>query len=127
MSNKNKIRIRQCQAHIFSLFSYLIFNFRMNMTTTVGYSYATDQNTLEQFYALFVNPTIAIRFYQIGYSFTFLLGFLGNIASLLTFSRPTLRKVSTGCLFIVLAISDILYLLMCIFDYLEFGFSVIIV
>jgi hypothetical protein len=69
----------------------------------------------------FKNPVTIIRFYQIGYSFTLLLGFIGNTASLLTFSRPTLRKISTGCLFIALACSDILYLLMCIFDVLEFG------
>ena len=98
-------------------------------TTTTTITTATTQLTttlsaLEQFYALFVNPVMVVRFYQIGYSFTFLLGFLGNAASLLTFSRPTLRKISTGCLFIALAISDILYLLMCIFDYLEFGFWV---
>jgi hypothetical protein len=43
----------------------------------------------------------------------------------MTFSRLTLRKVSTGCLFIILAISDTLYLLMCVFDFLEFGLKVI--
>ena len=99
----------------------------MNTTTTVGTTgYTTGSDSLEQFYAFFKNPVTVIEFYQIGYSFTFLLGFLGNTASLLTFTRPTLRKVSTGCLFITLAIADILYLLMCIFDYLEFGFSVMI-
>ncbi|UJR09086.1 hypothetical protein I4U23_013334 [Adineta vaga] len=81
-------------------------------------------NPMEQYYNLLVNPLIIVRFYQIGYTFTFLLGFLGNTASLLTFSRTTLRKVSTGCLFMVLAIFDTLYLLMCVFDYLEFGFKV---
>ena len=70
------------------------------------------------------NPVIVTRIYQIGYPITFLLGFIGNIASLITFSRSTLRKVSTGCLFIVLAISDILYLLMCVFDFVEFGLQV---
>lgn len=81
-------------------------------------------NPLEQYYSLFSNRLITVRFYQIGYTFTFLLGFVGNTASLLTFSRPTLRKVSTGTLFIMLAVFDTLYLLMCIIDYLEFGFQV---
>ncbi|CAF0771832.1 unnamed protein product [Adineta steineri] len=81
-------------------------------------------SSLEEYYSLYTNPLTVIRFYQIGYTFTFILGFLGNTASLLTFSRPTLRKVSTGCLFIILAIFDTLYLLMCVFDYLEFGFKV---
>jgi hypothetical protein len=93
-------------------------------TTTTNNTYTTWSYSLDQFYALFVNPLVAIRFYQIGYSFTFLLGFISNTASLFTFSRPTLRKISTGCLFIVLAISDILYLFICIFDYLEFGLQV---
>ena len=93
------------------------------MTTTTSYSYTTF-GSLEQFYALFVNPTVVIQFYQYGYPITFLLGFLGNIASLLTFFRPSLRKVSTGCLFIALAISDLCYLFICIFDFLEFGLKV---
>ena len=93
----------------------------MNTTTTT-----TGANSLDQFYAYFVNPLTVVRFYQIGYSFTFILGFLGNTGSLCTFTRPTLRKISTGCLFITLAIFDILYLLTCIFDYIEFGFSVMI-
>ncbi|UJR11402.1 hypothetical protein I4U23_015582 [Adineta vaga] len=88
----------------------------MNNTTPV--------NFLDYFYDSFFNPLITIRFYQIGYSITFLLGFIGNTASLLTFSRSKLRKISTGCLFICLATSDILCLLMSVFDYIEFGFKV---
>jgi hypothetical protein len=91
----------------------------MNTTST------TIVSLSEHYYALFVNPVIVIRFYQIGYPITFLLGFIGNLASLVTFSRTTLRKVSTGCLFILLAVSDTFYLLMCIFDFVEFGLQVI--
>ena len=76
--------------------------------------------------AAFTNSIFVVRIYQFGYPLTFLLGFLGNAASLLTFSRPALRTVSTGCLFIVLAISDLLYLFVSVFDCLEFGFQVII-
>ncbi|CAF1400428.1 unnamed protein product [Adineta ricciae] len=72
----------------------------------------------------FANPTAVNHCYQVGYSILFLLGFPGNLASLFTFSRASLRKLSTACLFIALAIFDTLYLVMCIFDYLEFGFSV---
>ena len=95
-------------------------------TTTTGASTLSSStlSPLEQFYAFFVNPVLVVQFYQFGYPFTFVLGFIGNISSLLTFSRPTLRKVSTGCLFIVLAISDLLYLFICIFDFLEFGLKV---
>ena len=55
---------------------------------------------------------------------TFLVGFIGNTASLLTFSQPTLRKVSTGCLFITLTVSDMSYLLICVIDFVEFGLQV---
>jgi hypothetical protein len=93
----------------------------MNNETTLN---ETISYSLDYYYALFVNPVMVVRFYQIGYPITFLLGFIGNIASLMTFSRSTLRKVSTGCLFITLAISDTLYLLMCVFDFVEFGLQV---
>ncbi|CAF3944781.1 unnamed protein product [Rotaria sordida] len=99
----------------------------MSMTTTPILSNRNTTTTTfpqEQLFLFFQDPIAVIRIYQIGYLFTFLLGFPGNIASLFTFSQPTLRKVSTGCLFITLAISDILYLFMCIFDFLEFGLKI---
>ncbi len=97
----------------------------MNTTTTVESTVVTSTMSIyDQLYAYFKNPIIVIRFYQIGYLVTFLLGFFGNISSLMTFSRPTLRKVSTGCLFIALAISDLSYLLTCVIDVLEFGLQV---
>ena len=84
----------------------------------------TTMSPADQLFAYFKSPVLVIRFYQIGYAITFLLGFFGNISSLMTFSRPSLRKVSTGCLFITLAISDLLYLLICVIDVLEFGIQV---
>ncbi len=84
----------------------------------------TALSIYDVFYAYFKNPVVVIRFYQIGYVITFLLGFFGNTASLMTFSRPTLRKVSTGCLFMTLATSDMLYLFICVIDVLEFGVQV---
>jgi hypothetical protein len=93
-------------------------------TTTVESAINTTMSISNMLYAYFKNPVVVIRFYQIGYLVIFLLGFFGNTASLLTFSRPTLRKISTGCLFIALAISDMLYLLICVIDVLEFGLQV---
>ena len=98
-------------------------NTTINITTTIR-SNTTITYPLEYYYAFFVNPIVVVRFYQIGYPITFLLGFIGNIASLITFSRLTLRKVSTGCLFIVLAISDTLFLVICVIDFVEFGLQV---
>ncbi|CAF5029936.1 unnamed protein product [Rotaria magnacalcarata] len=89
------------------------------MTTTAMKS---SQALLSQ---IFKNLFIVIQLYEYGYLVAFLIGFPGNIAGLLTFPRPTLRKVSTGCLFITLAISDILYLLMCLFDFLEFDLQIL--
>ena len=54
-----------------------------------------------------------------GYIFTFPLGFIGNVCSLLTFSSTTLRCTSTGLFFLCLTISDILYQLVSIYDFLE--------
>ena len=97
----------------------------MNDTSTsMPHANATIPFPLDYYYALFVNPAMVVRFYQIGYPITFLLGFVGNIAGLITFSRSTLRKISTGCLFITLAMSDILFLLISIFDFVEFGLQV---
>jgi hypothetical protein len=95
----------------------------MNTITTTVRSVATTttMSIADELFAYFKNPVVVIRFYQIAYSFTIL---FGNTASLFTFSRPTLRKISTGCLFIVLACSDMLYLFVCIFDVLEFGIQV---
>ena len=73
---------------------------------------------------LLQNSILTIYFYRVGFTLTFLLGFFGNVASLLTFSRPTLRKVSTGFLFMALAISDLVFLLICLLDYFEFGWQV---
>ena len=100
----------------------------MNNTTTASPpSNATITFPLDYYYAMFVNTVVVIRLYQIGYPITFILGFVGNIASLITFSRLSLRRVSTGCLFIVLAVSDTFFLLMCIFDFVEFGLQVLFI
>ena len=69
-------------------------------------------------------PAITTQFFLWGYLITFLLGFPGNTLSLLTFSRPTLRNTSTGRLFILLAISDTLYLFVTLVDFVEFGLQV---
>ncbi|UJR37078.1 hypothetical protein I4U23_029782 [Adineta vaga] len=73
---------------------------------------------------LFKNSPIVNEIYFWGYLILFPFGFIGNIASLLTFSRVTLRNISTGCLFIILAISDTIYLLILIIDFVEYGLKI---
>jgi hypothetical protein len=56
-----------------------------------------------------------------GYILLFLFGFFGHINSIIIFLQRTLRSVSTSCLFICVSISDTIYLLVCIYDFLYTG------
>jgi hypothetical protein len=58
----------------------------------------------------------AIGFYS--YLFTSPLGFLGHACSLITFSAKPLRQTSTRFLFICLTLSDLLYLIISILDFI---------
>lgn len=75
-------------------------------------------------FPLFKNSIIVIRVYKIGFLLTFLLGFVSCLLSLSTFMQATFRKHSTGCLFIALLMSNIFYLIICVFDFVEFGLQV---
>jgi len=56
-----------------------------------------------------------------GYIFLFLFGYFGHISSIIIFLRRTLRAVSTSSLFVCLTLSNIIYLLVCIYDFLYTG------
>lgn len=62
-----------------------------------------------------------------GYILLFLFGFFGHINSIIIFLGRTLRPVSTSCLFICVAISDIIYLLVSIDDFLYTGLGLSLV
>ena len=72
-------------------------------------------------FPILFNPMIVVLFYRYGLSILFAVGFVGNLASTATFSRPVLRATSTGCLFLLLAVSDNLFLFAEIFDFVEVG------
>ncbi|CAF3630676.1 unnamed protein product [Adineta steineri] len=95
-----------------------------NTTPSAVTETTTTISSLDLYLSLIQIPSITTQFYLWGYLITFLLGFTGNTLSLLTFSRSTLRNISTGCLFIILAISDTLYLFISIIDFAEFGLKV---
>ena len=95
-----------------------------NSTSTAITETTTLFSYLDFYISLIQIPSITTQIFLWGYLVTFLLGFTGNILSFLTFYRPTLRNVSTGCLFILLAISDTLYLLVAVIDFVEFGLQV---
>jgi hypothetical protein len=56
-----------------------------------------------------------------GYIFLFLFRYFGHINTILIFLRQTLLSVSTSSLFICITISNIIYLLVCIYDFLYIG------
>ena len=56
----------------------------------------------------------------IGYAILFILGSFGHTSSFLIFLRPTLRRISTSCLFIALTISDSIYLLVSIYNFYQY-------
>ncbi|CAF1488825.1 unnamed protein product [Adineta ricciae] len=60
----------------------------------------------ESFFEDYFYPSLGMKFYLWGYLSLFIIGYTGNSASLITFTRPVLRASSTGTLFIALAISD---------------------
>jgi hypothetical protein len=66
--------------------------------------------------------TTGILFY--GYLFTAPVGFIGHICSLITFLSKTLRVSSIGILFIFLTLSDALYLLIFIRDFIVISVEV---
>jgi hypothetical protein len=68
-------------------------------------------------------PLFLVLLYRYGLGFIFLLGFIGNLASIITFIRPNLRVTSTGSLFLILALSDSVFLLVSIFDFVEVGLT----
>ncbi|CAF0984722.1 unnamed protein product [Adineta steineri] len=69
------------------------------------------------------NPLFLVLLYRYGLAFIFLLGFTGNLASMATFMQTTLRATSTAFLFLILAFSDSLFLLVSIFDFIEVGLT----
>lgn len=99
----------------------------MSSTTqisTMSSSTTTTAINWDYVYAMFSNPMIVVQFYQIGFPLTLLIGFIGNFASIFIFFQPSLRKVSTSCLFILLGIADTVVLFMYILDIVEFGWRV---
>lgn len=60
----------------------------------------------------------------IGYALLFILGSFGHASSFLIFLRPTLFRVSTSCLFIALTISDSVYVLLSIYDFINIGLQI---
>ncbi|CAF1565690.1 unnamed protein product, partial [Didymodactylos carnosus] len=68
--------------------------------------------------------SIASNSYIYGGAITIAVGIIGHICSLLTFSRRVLRHVSTSMFFMVLAVSDLIYVLMSIYDFVMDGLQI---
>ncbi|CAF1120880.1 unnamed protein product [Adineta steineri] len=59
-----------------------------------------------------------------GYALLYILALFGHISSFLIFLRPILNRISTSCLFIALTITDSIYLLVSIYDFINIGFEI---
>ncbi|CAF1562123.1 unnamed protein product [Adineta ricciae] len=68
-----------------------------------------------------VNTPFLVFLYRYGLGLIILLGFFGNLASTMPFSLAAVRATSTGCLFLVLAVLDTVFLLASTFDFVEVG------
>ena len=84
---------------------------------------ATDTNdySAQRIFTVEYNSMLLVLLYRYGLGLVFLLGFTGNLASMVTFMQPTLRVTSTGSLFFIMAISDTIFLIASIFDFVEVG------
>ena len=67
--------------------------------------------------------SVSTDIFLYGYLIVMIIGFIGNACQILTFCRKTLRRVSTGVLFLALSISDTAYLLTCFYVLLVYGFK----
>ena len=71
------------------------------------------------FYRLAVSTNV----FRYGYTVILIIGFIGNICQIVTFSRKTMRQISTGVLFLVLSLSDTIYLLVAVYVVHIYGFQ----
>ena len=55
---------------------------------------------------------VSTNIFLYGYLTMMCIGFFGNLCQIVTFSRKTMRHVSTGVFFLALSISDFIYLLL---------------
>ncbi|CAF1098929.1 unnamed protein product [Didymodactylos carnosus] len=96
------------------------------MNTTMNSRAVTTTYGLHAYYTLYYSLLTPVIFgiYLYGYIIIFLLGFIGNISSLLTFSRKILRKVSTSIFFLSLSVTDTIYLLTCVYDFTQMGLKI---
>ncbi|CAF3390809.1 unnamed protein product [Rotaria sp. Silwood2] len=88
----------------------------MNTTSNETLTTVTQQS-----FIIHPNKILLMILYRYGLGFVFLIGFSGNFASLVTFMSPILRVMSTGCLLFMLAMADIFYLMISIFEFVEVG------
>ncbi|CAF2688650.1 unnamed protein product [Rotaria sp. Silwood2] len=88
----------------------------MNSSKT---SYYPSFSSLDLYYL-----SVSSNIFLYGYIIILIIGFTGNICQIITFSRKTLRNISTGVLFLALCISDTIYLLLSIYVVIVFGFNI---
>lgn len=70
----------------------------------------------------YISTSSKVFFY--GFISILIVGSIGNTFQIITFTRKTMRNVSTGVLFLALSISDTIYLLLSIYNLITFGFQI---
>jgi hypothetical protein len=83
-------------------------------------SFAPALTSLDLYYL-----AVSANIFKFGYLIIMSIGFIGNICQIITFSRRTMRRISTGVLFLALSISDTTFLCLNIYPMLIYGFGVI--
>lgn len=68
--------------------------------------------------------SVSTNLFRYGYMIIMIIGFIGNLFQVLTFSRRTMRNVSTGVLFLALSVSDTLYLCSNFYVLFVYGYSI---
>jgi hypothetical protein len=88
--------------------------------STMSFENSSIASTQASFFVM-SNPWTLVLLYRYGFGLIFIFGLMGNMASIATFARPTLRATSTGTLFLILAVLDSIFLIVSIFDFVEIG------
>ncbi|CAF4526704.1 unnamed protein product [Rotaria sp. Silwood2] len=68
--------------------------------------------------------SISSNIFLYGYIIMMIIGFTGNIFQIMTFSRKTMTKMSTGILFLALSVSNTVYLLLSLYVLIIYGFNI---
>ena len=83
----------------------------------------SNDSSAQLIFTVKYNATFLVVVYRYGLGLALLLGFAENFASGVTLLRLRLRVTSTGCLFFMMTVSDTIFLMVSMFDFVEAGIA----